>query len=249
MKKLLYSLFMLLAFCACDNDTPSPVPDKQKAGQTASEKQNTLPNPNSPVVLLGNRERLTPKEIIAERRVPVSKEDFEKYALGYGWRRKVNSQQQDYACIRVAADGRVVYHGRYAPMGRSSYYSFCLKGQMMRAFRTTIPSTGENPIYRHCDYVISSYDASRNALLLENGVPEKEQKELWKIIILRLTANTMETLSPTGSVVHDQKTGKSLRVYVWETLERMSEEALQEDLKMFNVPGGSYMEGDTSWGE
>jgi len=134
----------------------------------------------SPAVLLGNRERLTLKEIIAERRVPVSKEDFEKYALGYGWRRKVNSQQQDYACIRVAADGRVVYHGRYAPMGRSSYYSFCLKGQMMRAFRTTIPSTGENPIYRHCDYVISSYDASRNALLLENGVPEKEQKELWK---------------------------------------------------------------------
>ena len=59
----------------------------------------------------------------------------------------------------------------------------------------------------------------------------------------------METLSPRGSVIHDQKTGQSLLVYVWETLERMLEEALQENLKKFNVGGGFYKEGGTSWGE
>lgn len=246
MKRFLYSLFVLLAFCACDNDTPSPVPDKQKTEQTASEKQNMLPNPNSPVVLLGNRERLTLKEIIAERRVPVSKEDFEKYALGYGWRRKVNSQQHDYGNVCVTADGRVVYRGRNPRIGAPNHYSFYIKDEMMRAFTSGMLADGR-PVDYYSDYAVSSYDASRNALLLNNGSLVK--KELWKIIILRLTANTMETLSPRGSVIHDQKTGQSLLVYEWQTLERMSEEALQEDLKMFNVPGGSYMEGDTSWGE
>lgn len=59
----------------------------------------------------------------------------------------------------------------------------------------------------------------------------------------------METLSPRGSVIHDQKTGQSLLVYEWQTLERMPEEALQENLKKFSVDGGFYMEGGTSWGE
>ena len=246
MKKLLYSLFVLLAFCACDNDTPSPVPDKQKTEQTASEKQDMQPNPNSPVVLLGNRERLTLKEIIAERRVPVSKEDFEKYALGYGWRRKVNHEQHDYGNVCVTADGRVVYRGKNPRIGASNHYSFYLKNEMMRAFTSGMLADGR-PVYYYSDYAVSSYDASHNALLLDSGSLVK--KELWKIIILRLTANTMETLSPRGSVIHDQKTGQSLLVYEWQTLERMPEEALQENLKKFNVPGGSYMEGDTSWGE
>jgi lipoprotein len=246
MKKLLHSLFVLLAFCACDNDTPSPVPDKQKTEQTASEKQDMQPNPNSPVVLLGNRERLTLKEIIAERRVPVSKEDFEKYALGYGWRRKVNPEQHDYGNVCVTADGRVVYRGKNPRIGASNHYSFYLKNEMMRAFTSGMLADGR-PVYYYSDYAVSSYDASRNALLLDSGSLVK--KELWKIIILRLTANTMETLSPRGSVIHDQKTGQSLLVYEWQTLERMPEEALQENLKEFSVDGGFYMEGGTSWGE
>lgn len=246
MKKLLYSLFVLIAFCACDNDTPSPVPDKQKTEQTASEKQDMQPNPNSPVVLLGNRERLTLKEIIAERRVPVSKEDFEKYVLGYGWRRKVNPEQHDYGNVCVTTDGRVVYRGRNPRIGASNHYSFYLKNEMMRAFTSGMLADGR-PVYYYSDYAVSSYDASRNALLLDSG--SLVTKELWKIIILRLTANTMETLSPRGSVIHDQKTGQSLLVYEWQTLERMPEEALQENLKKFNVDGGFYMEGGTYWGE
>ena len=248
MKKLLYSLFVLLAFCACDNDTPSPVPDKQKTEQTASEKQDMQPNPNSPVVLLGNRERLTLKEIIAERRVPVSKEDFEKYALGYGWRRKVNPEQHDYGNVCVTADGQVVYRGRNPRIGASNHYSFYLKEEMMRAFTSGMLADGR-PVYYYSDYAVSSYDASRNALLLDNG--SLLEKGLRKIIILRLTADTMETLSPRGSVIHDQKTGQSLLVYVWQTLERMPEEALQENLKKFNVRKYFYMdmEGGTAWGE
>ena len=168
MKKLLHSLFVLLAFCACDNDTPSPVPDKQKTEQTASEKQDMQPNPNSPVVLLGNRERLTLKEIIAERRVPVSKEDFEKYALGYGWRRKVNPEQHDYGNVCVTADGRVVYRGKNPRIGASNHYSFYLKNEMMRAFTSGMLADGR-PVYYYSDYAVSSYDASRNALLLDSG--------------------------------------------------------------------------------
>lgn len=248
MKKLLYSLSVLLAFCACDNETPSPMPDKQKTEQTASEKQNMQPNPNSPVVLLGNRERLTLKEIIAERRVPVSKEDFEKYALGYGWRRKVNPEQHDYGNVCVTADGQVVYRGRNPRIGASNHYSFYLKEEMMRAFTSGMLADGR-PVYYYSDYAVSSYDASRNALLLDNG--SLLEKGLRKIIILRLTADTMETLSPRGSVIHDQKTGQSLLVYVWQTLERMPEEALQENLKKFNVRKYFYMdmEGGTAWGE